>query len=92
VLLAAHPTWGVDIGAALAIRKAILALAAQGTGVLIVSEDLSELFEITHRIAVLSEGRLYPPMATANASIETVGQQMGGLHGAEKLEADLVPA
>jgi hypothetical protein len=31
-------------------------------------------------------------MATANASIETVGQQMGGLHGAEKLEADLVPA
>jgi general nucleoside transport system ATP-binding protein len=92
VLLAAHPTWGVDIGAALAIRKAILALAAEGTGVLIVSEDLSELFEITHRIAVLSGGRLFPPMATANASIETVGQQMGGLHGAEKLEADLVPA
>jgi simple sugar transport system ATP-binding protein len=78
VLLAAHPTWGVDIGAALAIRQALLDLAAGGAGVLVVSEDLDELLEIADRIAVLSGGRLSPPMPVGETSVEGIGLLMGG--------------
>jgi ABC-type uncharacterized transport system ATPase subunit len=79
VLLAAHPTWGVDIGAALAIRQAIMDLASSGAGVLIVSEDLGELFEITDSISVLSEGRLSRPTPTRLTGIEEIGRLMGGM-------------
>ena len=78
VLLAAHPTWGVDIGAALAIRQALMDLAAAGAGVLVVSEDLAELFEISDYIAVLSGGRLSPPRRTRETTVEEVGLLMGG--------------
>jgi simple sugar transport system ATP-binding protein len=78
VLLAAHPTWGVDIGAALAIRQDLMDLAASGAGVLVVSEDLDELLEIADRIAVLSGGRLSPPMPVADATVEGIGLLMGG--------------
>ena len=70
MLLAAHPTWGVDIGAALAIRQALMDLAAAGTGVLVVSEDLAELFEICDRIAVLFGG----PLSRAAAGRETTAR------------------
>jgi ABC-type uncharacterized transport system ATPase subunit len=78
VLLAAHPTWGVDIGAALAIRQALMDLAASGSGVLVVSEDLGELFEISDYIAVLSGGRLSAPRRTHETTVEEVGLLMGG--------------
>ena len=78
VLLAAHPTWGVDIGAALAIRQALLDLAASGCGILVVSEDLDELLEIADRIAVLHGGRLSAPMPVAETSVEGIGLLMGG--------------
>ncbi len=78
VLLAAHPTWGVDIGAALAIRQQIIALSDSGVGVLIVSEDLAELFEICDRIAVLSQGRLSAPRETRATTIDEIGLLMGG--------------
>jgi ABC-type uncharacterized transport system ATPase subunit len=86
VLLAAHPTWGVDIGAALAIRQALMDLAASGSGVLVVSEDLAELFEISDYISVLSGGRLSPPRRTHETTVEEVGLLMGGrmAAGAEK--------
>ncbi len=80
VLLAAHPTWGVDIGATLAIHQALIDLAESGAGVLVVSEDLSELFEICDRIAVLSQGRLSAPLPVAETSVEAVGLLMGGHH------------
>jgi simple sugar transport system ATP-binding protein len=80
VLLAAHPTWGVDIGAALSIRQQIIALSDSGVGVLIVSEDLAELFEICDRIAVLSEGRLSVPLAVRQTTMDEIGLLMGGLH------------
>ena len=78
VLLAAHPTWGVDIGAAIAIRQALMDLAAAGSGVLVVSEDLAELFEISDSIAVLFHGRLSAPKRTRDTTIEAVGLLMGG--------------
>jgi len=82
VLIAAHPTWGVDIGAALAIRQALIDLCEAGVGVLVVSEDLAELFEICDRIAVLHGGRLSPPMPTAGTTVEEVGLLMGGMPAA----------
>jgi simple sugar transport system ATP-binding protein len=79
VLIAAHPTWGVDVGAAVAIRQALLALRARGAALLVVSEDLDELFEICDRIAVIARGRLSPARATAEASLEEMGVWMSGL-------------
>ena len=87
VLLAAHPTWGVDIGAAIAIRQALMDLAAAGSGVLVVSEDLAELFEISDYIAVLSGGRLSAPKRTHETTVEEVGLLMGG-----RMEAGAGPA
>ena len=70
----------MDIGAALAIRQQIIALSDSGVGVLIVSEDLAELFEICDRIAVLSAGRLSQPRAAAQTTMDEVGLLMGGMH------------
>jgi ABC-type uncharacterized transport system ATPase subunit len=79
VLVAAHPTWGVDIGAALAIRQELIDLCNAGVGILVVSEDLNELFEICDRIAVLHGGHLSPPRPTATTTIDEVGLLMGGI-------------
>ena len=60
VLVVAQPTWGVDVGAALLIRQALIDLRDAGVAVLVISEELEELFEICDRIAVLARGRLSP--------------------------------
>lgn len=79
VLIAAHPTWGVDVGAALTIHKALIALRDGGAAILLVSEDLDEIFEIADRIAVMSGGRLSEPRRIDEATIEDVGLLMGGM-------------
>ena len=58
VMIAAQPTWGVDVGAAAQIRQALLDLRDSGVAVLVVSEELDELFEICDRLAVIAQGRL----------------------------------
>jgi general nucleoside transport system ATP-binding protein len=78
VLVVNQPTWGVDAGAAAVIRQALLDLAAGGAAVLVTSQDLDELTEITDRVAVMFHGRLSEPMATADASREKLGLLMGG--------------
>jgi ABC-type uncharacterized transport system ATPase subunit len=84
VLVAAQPTWGVDAGAAAAIHQALIDLAANGTAVLVISQDLDELLSLTDRLAVINEGLLSPPLVTHQASIERIGLLMGGLHGLEQ--------
>ena len=80
VLIAANPTWGVDVGSSTVIRQALMDLAAAGqTAVLLVSEDLHELFEICDRIAVLYEGRLSPALAVRDADPDQIGRWMAGL-------------
>ncbi|MFQ6016717.1 MAG: ABC transporter ATP-binding protein [Kiloniellaceae bacterium] len=81
VLVASQPTWGVDAGAAAAIHQALANLAAEGTAVLIISQDLDELLTLADRLTVINEGTLSAPMVTAEASIEEIGLLMGGLHG-----------
>ncbi len=79
VFIVAQPTWGVDIGAAAQIRQALIALRDQGCAVLVVSEELDELFEIADRLQVIAAGKLSPPVAVANTSPEEVGRWMSGL-------------
>jgi ABC-type uncharacterized transport system ATPase subunit len=78
VLVVSQPTWGVDAGAAATIRQALIDLAARGTAVLVISQDLDELAEISDRIAVMFHGRLSTPLKTAEASREKLGLLMGG--------------
>ena len=78
VLVINQPTWGVDAGAALAIHEAIMALAHGGTAVVIISQDLDEIFVLADRIAVIAGGRLSAPMPTREATVESIGRLMGG--------------
>jgi general nucleoside transport system ATP-binding protein len=80
VLIAAQPTWGVDAGAAATIHKFLLSLAQTGTAILIVSQDLDELFAISTRIAVIAGGRLTVARPVDQLTIEQIGLDMGG-HG-----------
>ena len=77
--MVAQPTWGVDVGASAQIRAELLALRDAGCAVLVVSEELDELFEITDRLYVIARGRLSPPIATSTATPERIGQWMSGL-------------
>ena len=74
-----QPTWGVDVGAAAQIRGALLALRDAGCAVLVVSEDLDELFEISDRLVVIARGRVSPAVAAAQATREQIGRWMSGL-------------
>ncbi len=79
LLVAAHPTWGVDAGAAAAIHQALIDLAKAGSAVLVVSQDLDELFAITNRLAVICGGRLSGASPTSEMTIEQAGLLMGGM-------------
>ncbi len=79
LLIVSQPTWGVDVGAAAQIRGEILALRDAGCAVLVLSEELEELFEISDRLHVIAKGRLSPPLARAEASVERIGEWMSGL-------------
>ncbi len=77
-LVVAQPTWGVDVGAAAQIRGELLALRDAGCAVLVISEELDELFEIADRLQVIAGGRLSPPLARSEATVETIGLWMSG--------------
>jgi general nucleoside transport system ATP-binding protein len=78
VLIASQPTWGVDAGAAAAIHIELLARARSGTAILIISQDLDELFAIATRISVIALGRLSVPKAANELTVEAIGRAMGG--------------
>jgi len=78
VMVVNQPTWGVDAGAAAHIRQALIELSRSGSAVLVISQDLDELFEISDAIAVMHNGELSKPMPIAEATFEKVGLLMGG--------------
>ena len=78
VMLVAQPTWGVDVGASLLIRQALIDLRDAGTAVLVISEELDELFAICDRLSVMAGGRLSAAVPTADLAPETVGLWMTG--------------
>ncbi|WP_404299993.1 ABC transporter ATP-binding protein [Alicycliphilus denitrificans] len=83
LLIVSQPTWGVDVGAAAQIRGEILQLRDQGCAVLVISEELDELFEICDRLHVLAKGRLSPSVPRAEATVARIGEWMSGLWHAE---------
>ena len=88
LLIVSQPTWGVDVGAAAQIRAELLELRDAGCAVLVVSEELDELFEVCDRLHVIAKGRLSPSLPTAQATVEQIGEWMSGLwDGAEETHA-----
>jgi simple sugar transport system ATP-binding protein len=79
LLIVSQPTWGVDDGAAAQIRGELLALRDKGSALLVVSEELDELFEICDRLVVIAKGRVSPSVPTSEASVEMIGEWMSGL-------------
>jgi simple sugar transport system ATP-binding protein len=88
VLLVAQPTWGVDVGAAVLIRQALIDLRSAGVAVLVLSEDLQELLSICDAIAVLANGRLSSLEPAAEMPLEKIGVWMaGGFGGSRGVES-----
>ena len=79
VLVVAQPTWGVDVGAAAQIRAEILKLRDAGSAVLLVSEELDELIELSDTLRVMAAGRISPPIAARDVSRSLIGEWMSGL-------------
>ena len=83
-IVALQPTWGVDAGSAAAIRQALIDLAGEGAAVLVISQDLEELFEVSDRIAVICKGKMSIPHAASDITTDQIGLLMAGIDlGAE---------
>ncbi len=79
LLVVSQPTWGVDVGAAAFIRQRIIDLRNEGVAILVVSEELDELFEICDRLAVIAKGRLSPGKPIKETNVEEIGVWMSGM-------------
>jgi general nucleoside transport system ATP-binding protein len=77
-IVANQPTWGLDIGAVAYVHQQLLDAAAAGSAVLVISEDLDEVFALAHRIAVMHQGRLSPAQPTAEWTMARIGLAMAG--------------
>jgi simple sugar transport system ATP-binding protein len=87
VLIAANPTFGLDLGAVATIHGRLREARDRGTAVLVISEDLDELLELADRVLVMSEGRLVHETPAATADIHVIGRHMAGMHDAEHAAA-----
>src|SRR5262249_20638453 len=76
VLVVSQPTWGVDAGATATIHRALLALAEAGAAIVVISQDLDEIFALCDRIAVIAGGRLSPARPIQSVSVEEIGLLM----------------
>ena len=83
LLIVSQPTWGVDVGASAQIRGELLKLRDEGCALLIVSEELDELFEICDRLHVIAKGRLSPSVPVGEATVAQIGEWMSGLWQAD---------
>ena len=89
ILVVHQPTWGVDAGAAAFIRQSLVDMARSGSAVLMISQDLDEIFEIADRIAVISRGELSQAYPAGELSPEQIGLLMAGTH--ERAGRDTAP-
>jgi simple sugar transport system ATP-binding protein len=87
VLVVAQPTWGVDVGAAAVIHRALIALAEAGAAVLLISQDLDELLALCTQMAVLHAGALSPLRPVGALSVAEIGLLMGGVSADQGLGA-----
>ena len=78
MLVVNQPTWGVDALAGAAIHQAILDLAGRGSAVVVISQDLDELFRLCDRLCVIHDGTLSPATPTSETDRDDVGLRMAG--------------
>jgi simple sugar transport system ATP-binding protein len=78
-LVVSQPTRGLDVGATEYVRRRLLAQRDRGAGILLISEDLDELFNLATRIAVMFKGEVVGLMDTEEATREGVGLMMAGV-------------
>ena len=86
VIVALQPTWGVDAGSAAFVRQSLMNLAAKGAAVLVISQDLQELFEVSDRIAVIYEGTLSSSRPVEDITVEGIGLLMSGINSNGKMK------
>lgn len=84
MLLVSQPSWGVDVGAAAFIRQMLIDLSRAGTAVLVISEELDELFEICDRLLVICKGRLSAPLMRSKTNREEIGLLMTAIDRSPK--------
>jgi general nucleoside transport system ATP-binding protein len=78
LLIAVHPTRGLDVGAIEGIHKLLIELRDQGTATLLISEELDELFSLADRIAVMYEGQIVGEKLPDRSNLEAIGLMMAG--------------
>jgi len=79
VLVVDQPTWGVDVGAAVAIRNALIGLRSRGCAIVVVSEEIDELYQLCDRLMVIAKGRLSPAVGAHDIGVDELGRWMAGL-------------
>ena len=79
LIIAAHPTYGLDVGATEQVREILLAQRDRGAGILLISEDLEEIMTMSDRILVLFEGQVMGVIDARAAQIERIGLMMAGI-------------
>ncbi len=83
LIVASQPTWGLDIGAVAFVHQQLLDACARGAAVLLVSDDLDEIFALADRVAVMHAGRLSTARPVAEWDMATIGLAMAGTHAAD---------
>ncbi len=79
VLIAAHPTLGVDVNATIRIHEALIEMRDTGAAVLVISEDLDELFALCDRIGAIYKGQISPLKPIAHTNRDEIGSWMAGI-------------
>ena len=82
LMIVNQPSWGVDAGAAMRIRQELVDLSRSGSAVLVLSQDLDEILEISDRVAVMFDGTLSDTLTAKDATREKIGLLMSGVAGA----------
>jgi ABC-type uncharacterized transport system ATPase subunit len=78
LMIAVHPTRGLDVGATESVHKLLIKQRDAGAALLLISEDLDELLSLSDRIAVIYEGKLVGEMPAEGADIRAIGLMMAG--------------
>lgn len=88
LIIAAHPTYGLDVAATEYIRKLLLKKREEGAAILLVSEDLEEIFELSDRISVMFEGEFMGILPREKANLQDIGLMMAGSKPVEEKNED----
>jgi len=91
LLIASQPTRGLDVGSIEYIHSQIIQKRDEGTGVLLVSSELDEILALSDRIAVMYKGQIMDILDAKNASKESLGLLMAGVHPTETITAGNTP-